>query len=280
MAPGGQNACATGPGYGTCYDLDMKFSHHFKGDGSSHEERILVKEVEGLVKVREPGGQFRPLEAGDVIPCGSEIRTYDQGFALIRLAVKDNGDAAIWAVYRFSAVVLRGEEPCGPRVLAGRSRFVDVEKVFQPSIVVTVLGTVYWVGRDPVTKATVVSVEKGKVTVRPKNRRFESVTLRRGQEVEVTPTKESKVAPIGFAGASRGAVSRDRARKLVEHALDRNLGRCKAKATVLTQRSIRLGWRISVRFSGGIHGWGVWKVVRSKLIPANRLAKQVGRACR
>lgn len=280
MAPGGQAACATAPGYGTCYDLAMKFAHHFDGDGSSSDERIIVRKIEGLVKVREPGGQFRPLEAGDVIPCGSEIRTYDQGFALIRLGVNDYGDAAVWAVYRFSAVVLKGERPCGPRVLVGRSRFVDVEKVYGGWVVLTVLGTVYWVGYDPVTKATVVSVEKGRVAVRPKNRRLESVTLRRGQEVEVTPTTESKVAPIGFAGASRGAVSRDRARKLVEHALDRNLGRCRAKATVFTQRSIRKGWRISVRFSGGVRGWGVWKVVRSNLTPANRLAKQVGRACR
>jgi len=253
------------------------FVAHFDGDGASTGGRITVREVEGLVKVREPGGRFRPLEAGDVIPPGSEIRIYDNGFASIRMPTTSFGNAAVWSVYRFSAVVLPKDG--GVHVVVGRAKFVDVELVTGSNAVLGVMGTTFTFAYDAVAKTTVISVLSGRVQVTPTNKALPAVTVGPGREVQVTPKSRSEVARIGFAGASAGAVSRDRARGLVEQIVDRNKRRCRATAATFTQAAIPRGWGISVRFTGRLTGWGTWKVLGPRATAANVLAKRFAGGC-
>ena len=213
-----------------------------------------------------------------MIPRGSEIRTYDGGFASIRMPTNDFGYAAVWFVYRFSAVLLARDG--GVRVLVGRARFVDVDLVRGGSVVLGVMGTTYSFAYDAIAKTTVVSVASGRVRVTPTNARLSPVVLGPGQEVQVTPRSRSSVARIGYAGAPRGAVSRDRARQLVEWIVDRSKRRCRARGTAFTQATIPRGWRISLRFTGRFAGWATWNVRGRRATAANELAARLTRGCR
>jgi hypothetical protein len=42
MGPNGQSSCATALGYGQCYTLEIKFSHHFDGDGAEEEGKATM----------------------------------------------------------------------------------------------------------------------------------------------------------------------------------------------------------------------------------------------
>jgi hypothetical protein len=42
MGPNGQSACATALGYGKCYTLEIRFAHHFDGDGAGEEGKATM----------------------------------------------------------------------------------------------------------------------------------------------------------------------------------------------------------------------------------------------
>ena len=147
------------------------------------------------------------------------------------------------------------------------------------SVVLGVAGTVYSVSVDPATRASVVSVTSGAVRVTPTNPRLPVVTLRPGQEVQVTPTAESPVAPIGHAGAPAGAVSRTKAWSLVKAVVNRNVRACSLGVSATSILPTAQGWRVTLGVTGKVKGNAIWNVVGSRAVAANSVATRIAAGC-
>ena len=144
----------------------------------------------------------------------------------------------------------------------------------------SVRGTTFSVFRDPVGKAEVWSLRTGELNITPIGGQ-PPLTLRPNQEVEITPTSVSKIAPIGKAGA-RGGVTRVKARDLVLPILARAERPCRfttPRSAAFSVKPSGAGWLVSIKVTGKLKGWSTWQVAGRKVTPANPLAKKIA-ACR
>lgn len=266
----------------------------YRGLASVHRaaaiNEVRVVCVEPDVQVHREGApddEWQPVKKGDVLKQGDEISCDPDG--VVVLAFADNSTVKLknttqlkiasffteGGVVRTLILLQMGE------VAAKVNKSEATKSDFQikgPSLG-SVRGTTFSVFRDPVGKAEVWSVREGIVELHPTGGR-PLVTLRAKQEVEVTPTTVSKIAPIGKAGAPKGSVSRSVARGLVLKQIAKVDERCKLEVTAYGLKTAPHGWLVSVKVKGKKSGWGVWRVLGKKATPSNALAKAIVSGCR
>ena len=145
----------------------------------------------------------------------------------------------------------------------------------------SVRGTKFTYFYDPVSKATVISVNEGVVAVTA-TAGGTATNVPAGKEVEVT-TKVSAPAALGKAGA-RGGINRLTARKLVLKLVARGNGPCglvTPRTGGFSVKPVGAGWLVSVRSTAGkAKGWSTWKTAGTKVSAANAAARKIAAGCR
>ncbi|HYF27136.1 MAG TPA: hypothetical protein VD931_15440, partial [Baekduia sp.] len=149
-------------------------------------------------------------------------------------------------------------------------------RIQTPSGPGSVRGTRFSVLADAL--ASVWSVQEGVVAVTP--RRGRTVTVRAGQEVEVTTARGAgRVARLGRAGTPPGEISRAAARRRVMDVVARGLARCRSEVSGYVMHRIARGWRVNVRLTGGARGTATWRVTGTRVRASDPLAARVARRC-
>ncbi len=228
-----------------------------------------------------------PVEKGTVLKAGDEISCDPDGIAVIAFA--DNSTVVMRhttqlkiASFFTEGGVVRTEILLKMGEVAAKVNKSEATKsdfrIKGPSLG-SVRGTIFSVFRDPVGKAEVWSVKQGVVDLQPTGGRTE-LSLTANQEVEVTPTTVSKIAPIGKAGLRPGSVTRMVARDLVLKQVAKVDERCRLEVTAYGLKTAPHGWLVSVKVTGKKHGWGTWRVTGKKAAAQNALAKAVVTGCR
>jgi hypothetical protein len=145
-----------------------------------------------------------------------------------------------------------------------------------------VRGTDFSVYYNPSSVTTIVSSTLDPVLVAPINSKLPPVTISTDKEVLVTTTVESKVAPIGHAGAPPGGVDLATASALVLAVIGKNEISCgfQQRTTAAKLTLSRKLWLVSIRTTGRTHGFSTWTVSGRKVAPINKLAMTIASGCR
>lgn len=247
---------------------------------------VRVVALQGAAEVRRRGERaWRTLCRGDVLAAGDELNVdpdarvgLEFGDAA-RVTVEETSQLRIASFFTEGGIVRTELQlemgQVAARVLRSQTTRSDF-RIRSPSGPGSVRGTRFSVLADAL--ASVWSVQEGVVAVTP--RRGRSVTLRAGQEVEVTTARGAgRVTRLGRAGTPRGGVSRAAARRKVMDVVAPGLARCRSEVAGYVMRRTAGGWLVAVRLTGGARGSATWRVAGRRVRAANRLAGRVARRC-
>jgi hypothetical protein len=236
------------------------------------------------------GGEWQTLSAGATLSEGAEIACDPDGTATLRfpdgstVSIKPTTQVTISSFFQQGGVakaeiLLRLGE-----VAADVKKSGAVRSDFQmrsPTVVASVRGTDFSVYYQPSTGTTIVASEKDPVLVTPNNSKLPAVTISTDKEVALTPTTESKVAPIGCAGAPPGGVDQARASTLVLARISAHGSSCgfAARGTLTKVSLSGKTWEVAVKTLGKTHGWSTWSVTGTKVATVNALAATIAAGC-
>jgi hypothetical protein len=250
------------------------------------EPLVTVTNVSGKkIEVQRGGGAFEALAEGDTVKVGDRVHTGWK--AHVTLTFRDGSTLEIEPM---SLVAIEKVEYDGIGHLHGRVLLSSGEvkaqihklvgaagdfEVKSPTDTSSVRGTIFSVLYDG--SITIVSVSKDSVEVKPNSGKAVVVTA--GHEVSSTASKVSKPVAIGKAGAPPGSVGPQKAVALVTSSTSRGFTKCKIDAEAITLSPRAHGWSVSVKIVGARKGTAVWKILRKRVKPANKLAKTIVRGC-
>jgi hypothetical protein len=191
-------------------------------ENNASAPRATIRAFHGDVSVRPAGGTFedltttgRQLREGDDIstgPDGTVTLTFSDGSTVvvdqntqmnIGSFLRQRGDVRVRVNLKIGKVAAR---------VAKSETSNPTFNVRTPNMTASDRGTAFTVRYDKQTQTTTVAVEEGTVDVTPENSSLQAVSLRAGQQVQVT---QSEVGPIvavngGTTGAPRANSATDR----------------------------------------------------------------------
>jgi hypothetical protein len=224
------------------------------------------------------------LKQGDEISCGPDDEVTLQFADNSTVVVKNTSQLKIASFFTEGGVV-RTEILLKMGEVAAKVNKSEATKsdfrIKQTTFTASTRATAFRVFYDPGSKAAIVSTTEGKVEVNPTKPGLKTLLVRAGKQVEVTPKAVSDVARIGKAGA-RGGVNRVKARDKVLNVVakgDEPCGVTTPRRNAYSITPAKKGWKVTVKLIGTNRGKSKWTVIRGKVRPANKLAKQVKKRC-
>lgn len=143
-------------------------------------------------------------------------------------------------------------------------------------------GATFSVFYAPGSKTELVSASAGTVAVAPSNPSLRPVVVPPGDAVEVTPTSETPLAPIGRVGV-RGGNDIVGAEERVSAVVGKARKACHdttAHSDAFSIRPAAKGWTVAVTLGGRAHGTALFGVTGRSVKPANALARRLAAGCR
>jgi FecR protein len=181
---------------------------------SGNEVRVAgLTEDAQYHKAGSAAGAWLPVERGTVLKAGDEITTGPDGS--VTLAFADNSTVVLKnatqlkiATFFTEGGIIRTEILLKMGEVASKVNKSEATKsdfrIKTPTDVDSVRGTAFTVRYDPRTQTTTTMVEEGVVEVTPTNTSLRPVTLRAGQQVQVT---QNRVGPITGSGNATPAAA-------------------------------------------------------------------------
>ena len=236
-----------------------------------------------------PADAWLPAEKDTILKVGDEVSCDPDG--ALTLAFADNSTVVVRNTTQLSigsfftaGGVVKTEILLKMGEVAAQVNKSEATKsdfrIKSPTGTISVRGTIFTVFYDPGSAATLVSTQRGAVSVIPANL-LRSVVVPAGREVELTKKVESKVAAIGKAGA-RGGTDVLKARDLVLAVIAQHNAACQTTTPRTNAYSIQPapgGWLVSVKLLGALHGTSTWNVKGTRVTAVNAIAAQLARGC-
>jgi hypothetical protein len=261
------------------------------GGGGSTENSAKIGTISGEAVVRR-NGAWVPLTSADQLKQGDEIFTGVDSRVVLKFA--DGSSLEIRELTQLlvqTTLVAANRKDLEVQLKLGEIKAqVKQEKAVDTTFEIrtatataSVRGTIFTVFYDPGAKATVVSTQRGIVSVDPVKPGLPTVSVTAGHELEVTAAASSALTAIGKAGA-RGGVNRAAAFRLVSRVVDRSAKPCGAAsvrdAGAFAVKPAGSGWAVSIKLAGKVAGLSQWTVKGAKVAPANALATKLATGCR
>lgn len=237
------------------------------------------------------GGEWQTLTAGAVLAEGWEIACDPDGSATLQFAGGSTVSLKPTTQIKIAAFFQEGGAAKAEILLRIGEVAADVKKsgavrsdfqIRSPTVVASVRGTQFAVYYAPSTGTTIVSSIQDPVLVTPNNPKLPPVTITTDKEVALTPTSESKIAPIGRAGAPPGGVDQARATTLVLARIGLHGRSCgfAPRGTVVKIALSGTTWEVAVKTLGTTHGWSTWSVKGTRVAAVNALAATIAAGCK
>ncbi len=156
-------------------------------------------------KAGTPEDDWRELEMNAVLQEGDEISCDHEGIALLQFADESTTKVSNTTQLKIASYFTEGGVTKTEILLKMGEVAAKVHKseatksdfrIKSPTDVSSVRGTLYSHRYDPVTKSSLVKVEEGVVEVKPVNSSLAPVTIKAGQQVEVSNNTVSKISPV------------------------------------------------------------------------------------
>jgi len=257
--------------------------------GGSGPGTVTVASISGEVAVRTGNGQWQPLTPGTRLAANQELFTGIDSHVTVTF---ENGSTM--RIGELTQILAGTLQQKGKRndievqlVIGAIKATVKHEisldtsfKIRTATASAGVRGSAMSVFYDPSSRLEIVGVLSDRAYLQPRGS-TKVITIPQGEEVAITPSGVSRLAPIGKADA-RGGIDAQTAWDLVLAAVGKTSATC-GLTSPMTPFGVKpagaTAWQVTIPVAGKVTGPAAWTVNNGKVAPANTAADTITAGC-